>query len=272
MEERLSVTLSAPLLISRMEALLGAPFYDGGPIFPPVPPGQAVLHRGWISAAVDPTVESSTEWAMAKFALDDLAHRAAILARLANKDRKDNPGADTLAPEIMQEFSELLNDLQGWRTKPVIQEADDNEKLVQMGRLPPATVPLPFLDHPPLPIYSQRYVHMLNHWRAVQIYMSLILWPPVGPNPPSSGRYQTGVDICRSFASLTSGISGETWCLTLAGFAFGGESYYAEESRWMLEKQESILEDFRFPIVVSVRQVMNYIWNSGMSIWDIFNI
>src|SRR6202022_1797395 len=133
-----------------MEALLGAPFFEGGPIFPPVPPSQAVLHRGWITAAADPRVESSAKWALAKFALDDLAHRAAILARLAQKDRKENPGAATLAPEIMEEFSQMLDDLQDWRMKPIIQEGEANERLVQMGRLPPATVALPFLDTPPL--------------------------------------------------------------------------------------------------------------------------
>lgn len=255
-----------------MEALLGVPFYQGGPIFPPVPPTQAKLHRGWISAAADFSLDSSAEWAMAKFALDDLAHRAAILARVANKDRKDHPDTTMLAPEIMEEFSDLLNDLQEWRNQPLVQEAERNEKLTQLGRLPPATIPVSFLDHPPLPIYSQQFAHMMNHWRAVQIYMSLILWPDAGPNPPSSGRYQTAVDICRNFASLTSGISGETWCLTLAGIAFGGDAYYPNESNWMLEKQERVLEGFRFPIVISVPQMMQYIWNSGMSIWDIFNI
>jgi hypothetical protein len=255
-----------------MEALLGVPFYEGGPIFPPVPPSQAKLHRSWISAAADSSQVASVEWAMSKFALDDLAHRAAILARVANKDRKDHPDAATLAPEIMEEFSDLLNDLQDWRVQPIVQEAEQKEKLAQMGQLPSETIPMPFLDLPPLPIYSQRFVHMMNHWRAIQIYMSLILWPAPGPNPPSSGRYQTGVDICRNFASLATGISGETWCLTLAGIAFGGDAYSPDESRWMLEKQEQVLEGFRFPIVISVRQMMNFIWNSGMSIWDIFNI
>lgn len=255
-----------------MEALLGIPFYEGGPIFPPVSPIQAKLHLSWISAVSDSSQHASAEWAMAKFALDDLAHRAAILARVANKDRKDHPEATILAPGIMEEFADLLNDLQDWRLQPLVQEAERMEKLAQMGHLPAATVPMPFLDHPPLYIYSQPFAHMMNHWRAIQIYMSLILWSKPGPNPPSSGRYQTGVDICRSFASLANGLSGETWCLTLAGIAFGGDAYYPEESRWMLEKQESVLKDFRFPIVDSVRQLMHYIWNSGMSIWDVFNI
>jgi hypothetical protein len=255
-----------------MEALLGVPFYEGGPIFPPVPPTQAKQHRGWIAAAANSSQNSSTEWAMAKFALDDLAHRAAILARIANKDQKDHPEASAPAPEIMEEFAELLNDLQDWRAQPLIEEAERAEKLAQMGQLVPATIPVAFLNHPPLPIYNQQFAHMMNHWRAIQIYMSLILWPASGPNPPTSGRYQTAVDICRNFASLTSGISGETWCLTLAGICFGGDAYYPEESQWMMEKQEAVLEDFRFPIVISVRQMMNFIWNSGMSIWDIFNI
>src|SRR5271154_267542 len=98
-----------------MEALLGVPFYEGGPIFPPVPPAQAKLHRSWISAAASSSQIASAEWAMAKFALDDLAHRAAILARIGNKDRKDHPESTTLAPEIMEEFSDLLTDLQEWR-------------------------------------------------------------------------------------------------------------------------------------------------------------
>ena len=155
------------------------PFYQGGPIFPPVPPTHAKTHRGWISAAADSSLDSSAEWAMAKFALDDLAHRAAILARVANKDRKDHPDATMLAPGIMEEFSDLLNDLQEWRNQPLVREAERNEKLTQLGRLPPATIPIPFLDHPPLPIYSQQFAHMMNHWRAIQIYMSLILWPDV---------------------------------------------------------------------------------------------
>lgn len=257
---------------NRMEALLSVPFYEGGPIFPPVPPDQAILHRSWIEAATSSTDSTSADWAMAKFALDDLAHRAAILARIANKDRKDHPENVTLSPDIMSDFSDLLNDLQEWRAQPLVQEAERNEELCQSGLLPAATVPLPFLDHPPLPVYSQQFVHMLNHWRAIQIYMSLILWPAVGPNPPTSGRYQTGVEICRHFASLTSGIGGETWCLTLAGIAFGGDAYHPEESAWMMEKQETVLNEMRFPIVISVRQMMQFIWNSGMSIWDIFNI
>jgi len=256
----------------RMEALLGVPFFQGGPIFPPVSPSEATFHRNWITAASDPNSTLAADWAMVKFALDDLAHRAAILARVANKDRKDNPEASTLAPEIMEQFSELLNDLQEWRFQPIVQEAERNEKLAQMGRLPAATIAAPFLNQTPLAIYSQQFVHMMNHWRAIQIYMSLILWPASGPDPPSSGRYQTGVDICRSFASLTTGLSGETWCLTLAGIAFGGDAYYPAESQWMLEKQEAVLEAMRFPIVISVRQMMHFIWNSGMSIWDIFNI
>jgi hypothetical protein len=255
-----------------MEALLGVPFYEGGPIFPPVSPSQAILHRTWIEASATSSTSLSADWAMAKFALDDLAHRAAILARLANKDRKDNPSQESLSPDIMADFSDILTDLQDWRFQTLVVSAEQQEKLCQMGGLPCATVPAAFLDHEPLRVYSEQFTHMLNHWRAVQIYMSLILWPQPGPNPPTSGRYQTAVDICRSFASLTSGISGETWCLTLAGIAFGGENYYARESAWMMDMQERVLREFRFPIVVSVRQMMTYIWNSGISIWDIFNI
>ena len=255
-----------------MEALLGVPFYEGGPIFPPVSPAQATLHSNWIAAAVDSSRESSSEWAMAKFALDDLAHRAAILARVASKDRKDHPDAAILSPEIMEEFAQLLNDLEAWRSQPLVIQADRNEKLAQLGQLPAETVPMPFLSHPPLPIYSQQFAHMMNHWRAIQIYMSLILWPEPGPNPPQSGRYQAAVDICRNFASLTKGIAMETWCLTLAGISFGGDAYYPEESGWMIDKQEQVLRDLRFPYAISVRQLMQYIWYSGMSIWEIFNL
>lgn len=255
-----------------MEAQLGVPFYEGGPIFPPVSPAQAKIHRNWIAAAADSSRDLSTEWAMAKFALDDLAHRGAILARVGNKDRKDHPEATTLSPEIMDEFADLLNDLEAWRSQPLVVQGERNEQLAQLGELPAETVPMPFLNHPPLAIYSQQFAHMMNHWRAIQIYMSLILWPQAGPNPPQSGRYQTAVDICRNFASLTKGIAGETWCLTLAGISFGGDAYYPEESAWMIDKQEQVLQDFRFPFAISVRQMMQYIWHSGMSIWDIFNI
>jgi hypothetical protein len=255
-----------------MEAQLGVPFYEGGPIFPPVAPDQAKLHRNWIAAAADSSREFSTEWAMAKFALDDLAHRAAILARVGNKDRKDHPEATTLSPEIMDELADLLNDLEAWRSQPLVVQGERNEQLAELGELPAETVPMPFLNHPPLAIYSQQFGHMMNHWRAVQIYISLILWPQAGPDPPQSGRYQTAVEICRNFASLTNGIAGETWCLTLAGISFGGDAYYPEESAWMIDKQEQVLQDFRFPFAISVRQMMQYIWYSGMSIWDIFNI
>src|SRR5580704_163635 len=132
-----------------MEALLGVPFYEGGPIFPPVPPSQAILHRSWIEAATSAKDIFAADWAMAKFALDDLAHRAAILARIANKDRKDHPMASSLSPDIMQEFSDLLSDLQQWRTQDLVVQAEHKENLTQMGRLPPATIPQPFLSHEP---------------------------------------------------------------------------------------------------------------------------
>ena len=252
-----------------MEALLGLPFYNGGPIFPPVPPAQAQTHRNWISAASsgysdwlgDPEDVLMRDGSRAAY-LDIFSSDGSLESINEHiAQRYTRRGYTAVGFYTPQEFAELLNDLQEWRNQPFIQEAERNEKLCQLEQLTPATIPLPFLDHPPLPIYSQQYAHMMNHWRAIQIYMSLILWPVPGSNPPLSGRYETSVEICRSFASLTSGISGETWCLTLAGIAFGGDAYYPRESNWMLEKQEAVLEGFRFPIVISVRQMMHFIWH-----------
>jgi Fungal specific transcription factor domain len=233
------------MLIRRMAMRLDfvlAIFYARKPIFPHIEED----YRSWIPLAVDKNFPDAADWALAEFALNDILHRAAHLSYQATEMRKA-PTYTTLDELIIAHGAdELTSDLGNWRTRRIVQNAELTEQIA-FHKLTPEQqsmddVPYQFLHYRPLHIENPFYALLLNQYRAAQLYISLIIHPEQGPQPPD--RFECAVDICRTHAALTSLpqkdtiMTTEIWALYLSGFAFGRS--YPMECGWIKEQLAEI--------------------------------
>jgi len=233
------------MLIRRMAMRLDfvlSIFYARKPIF---------LHaednyRSWIPLAADKNFPDAADWALAEFALNDILHRAAHLSYQATEMRKA-PTYTTLDELIIAHGAdELTSDLGNWRTRRIIQNAELTEQIAFQKLAPEKQsmddVSHRFLHYRPLHIENAFYALLLNQYRAAQLYISLIIHPEQGPQPPD--RFECAVDICRTHAALTALpqkdtiMTTEIWALYLSGFAFGRS--YPMECGWIKEQLAEI--------------------------------
>jgi hypothetical protein len=87
---------------------------------------------------------------------------------------------------------------------------------------------LQFLNYPPVKLTNFFYANLLNHYRSIEIYISLIPRPNWGT--PDPRRFQCAIDLCRTHAALGKErnflTTGKIWGLHLSGLAFGGPELY----------------------------------------------
>ena len=251
-------------LIRRMAVRLDfvlAIFYARKPIFKHTEEN----YRSWIPLAVDKNVPDASDWALAEFALNDILHRAAHLSYTATEMRKA-PTYTTLDELIIAHGAdELTSDLGNWRVRRIIQNAELTEQIA-FHKLTPEEqamddVPNRFLHYRPLHIENPFYALLLNQYRAAQLYISLIIHPEQGPQPPD--RFECAVDICRTHAALTSRpqkdtiMTTEIWALYLSGFAFGRS--YPMECGWINEQLAEIDRQEGYPSAKSASEFLSSI-------------
>lgn len=154
---------------------------------------------------------------------------------------------------IQSSVDELLTNHRKWRQRQVVREAEELERQGQLlatftsttnsgfpfdtilptlqQTAPPATpggTLLQFLQYPPERLTNFFYANLLNHFRSIEIYISLIPKPMWGY--PDPWRFQCAIDLCRTHAALGEErnflTTGKIWGLYLAGITFGGHELY----------------------------------------------
>ena len=206
-----------------------------------------MIHREWIQSLANKQNSPETaEWSNAWFALDALMHRVCHVAT-SIRALRHAPAAET-EYQITNLISSLTRSHKLWRDREIVSKADGFE---QMGHLLSTWSLLPsesasptsvtsssapegvsharFLEYPLAKINNLFLASRLNHWRGIELYISLIrdgdLRKLKGP------RFIAAVDLCRTYAGIgieRNYLGGEKSCgLYLAGLIFGGPTMYA---------------------------------------------
>lgn len=219
---------------------IGLATVDGTPMIAPLPAGpeHESFHRSWISALSDPAIPNSADWGLANFTLDNIMHRGCHVARKARTMRLSPNYKPEYETKIYRLCQQIDDDLERWKSQPLFHRAQAEEEFHQKLALP---VPAEncFLHYPPVVVHNRMYSNLMTDYRAAKLYMSLVKYPSMGPNPAGSGRYQHAVEICRVLASKPlherDDVRGaeEAMCLFLSGVVFGGDDYYPMESKWV---------------------------------------
>jgi hypothetical protein len=146
------------------------------PIFPIISASEE-LHRPWIAATASP---GTTEWVLAAFALDNLIHKACTSAVHVRNIRKQKSDTQEVDQKVWSVVGHLKAESRQWRDRPAIQIAEMAEISAQQTL--PSFAPRvgTFLHYPPLQILNPTYADILNAWRGLQIYISLISDPSIG--------------------------------------------------------------------------------------------
>jgi hypothetical protein len=224
------------------------------PSFPPLSTKEMYENPAWIwTSSAD--VETA-QWVAASFALDALMHRACHLHVLAQADRAMN---GRLSTDVMLELLDLEIAHQNWTTLPIVSLAESFEQEAQRCAAIPGTQR--FLHYDPIRINDRTYCRLLNYWRAIKIYMSLVEYPEIGPGPVSSSRMPIAIQICRTYAALgirrPNGFRWDGWSLWFAAVAFGGNNHYPLEARWAEQK----LDDSGASEIPGLKQVLDKAWD-----------
>jgi Fungal specific transcription factor domain len=218
----------------RLDSLASMLYFPRKPLFTPAPIDQDDLHRPWIRLSL---TEPATEWTLASFALDNLMHRCVRVAFLAHQLRQSQP--DIAQSQIEAWTTPLLEEHDQWYNRDIVACAELFQRIANsdIEEYPPVISSNQFLDYPPLYLYSTFYGNMLNCWRAIYIYIDLILHPHIGPGEKTSRRFQLALDMCRTYASLGTETdlfpSGKVWSMNLAGVALGGVRQSPRETAWV---------------------------------------
>ena len=234
------------------------------PIFPIVPAAEE-LYRQWIATA---SVSTASELAVAAFALENLMHKACHLAAQIHILRRTKPNSPEIRKKIISTVALLEAESLAWINRPAIQAAANEEQTAQQT-LPSFDHKIEtFLNYPPLRILNPFYAHLLNSWRAIQIYVSLFHDPFIGPESCPQ-RFSNAVDICRTWAALTDDTTmsdaGKMWICFLAGAAFGGVTRSPKEALWI----KKMVDDFAVKLPFLRKGIVAYelLWDTVGDFW-----
>lgn len=162
---------------------------------------QDSFHLNWLGDFDNPERLDTSDWALAQFALDDLANRVGHLAarlialhRAIAADQSD--GIEELNVELDMAF--LFRDLEEWKRRRILREAESRERARRIASV--STSPLKFLDYKPLTFVDEAYAVMLVQYFTCRIQLSLVSNPRLGPHP--NERYMFAVELCRVYAGI----------------------------------------------------------------------
>jgi hypothetical protein len=159
------------------------------------------FHSNWLRDFDNPERPDTAEWAMAQFALDDLANRATHLAvrsiTIQRKiERGDHDAIEELNVELDMAF--LIRDLEAWKRRRILREAESRERARRVAL--PSQPPLKFLEYEPLTFADEAYAIMLVQYFTCRIQLSLVTNPQIGPYPAE--RHMFAVELCRVYAAI----------------------------------------------------------------------
>jgi hypothetical protein len=159
------------------------------------------FHLTWLRDFDSPLRPDTTDWAIAQFALDDLANRAIHLGVRSIATQRaitngETDGIDELNVELDMAF--LIRDLEAWRHRPVLREAESRERERRVNS--PSPSPIKFLHYEPLTFTDLTYATMLVQYFTVRIQLTLVMNPQIGPYPPE--RHLFAIELCRVYAAL----------------------------------------------------------------------
>jgi hypothetical protein len=238
--------------------------------FESLAPEEEVADRRWLTQLSGPSkgiLPRNIEWILASFEVDNLMHRAYAFGRHSAELRATFPPDPLAAQKIENDYQSLMQGLELWKQRSIVVEQEDIERYARIVTPVPSDPALRFLHHEPLYLQDRYYAKLLNQWRTIMIWVSLIIHPVPGPGPYSHNRYAHAVDICRTHAALgREAFVGPSWqCLYFAGLAFGGSKLYPMESRWCLEQLE--LTGRVFPMVAALVKAMPSVWEADAFAW-----
>jgi len=237
------------------------------PVFPMVPYVSEEVQRRWVGRAV---LSEEMEWALAAFTLENLIHKACHYAAMIYSLRCDPDAKVSQVVDKVEQVVEILEtESRNWINRPILQEAAQTQLTAQSIH-PSFTHPSApqFLSFPPLPVINTFYANLLNSWRGLQIYISLIHSPQIGPAMPS--RLTHAVEICRSWTALGNDITqseaSRVWIMFLVGVAFGGRKRSGEMGAWIRARVEET--STRLPILRRAVEVYGELWEVEGDFWN----
>jgi hypothetical protein len=159
-----------------------------------------------------------------------------------------------------------MQSLEMWKQRRIVVEQEILERYAQ-NTIEQSTTDTThrFLWYEPLYLQNHFYGKVLNQWRAVWIYASVVAQPVIGPHIP--GRFQMAVDICRTHAALgVNAINGpQWWPLYYAGLAFGNKNYPLE-CDWIMGMCRKIGR--LFPVLLFAMNNMPTTWAEEEVHWN----
>jgi hypothetical protein len=208
---------------------------------------------------------TNIDLALASFEMDNLMHRAYVFSQQSDVLRSSG---DINAEEIiLLEYQKLVQSLEMWKQREIIREHEEIEQYARSIAIPSTETFTRFLHHERLHLHSIYYAKLLNQWRMVHLWISLIVHPVPGPEPISHNRYTHAVEICRTHAALGKhGFIGPAWqSLFFAGAGLGGKKRYPMESKWLLDTLRSIA--MAYPTLIAVMEAMPRMWEADHFHW-----
>lgn len=250
------------MLLWRIAIRLDSPvatIHDVLPVFPPLPASHNKHHRSWaVTLAKD---GRCLDWAVAEFALDSCYQRANHYARqvggLRASDEYFNDPIMRAATEgsYKERISELRQELREWYQQPAILYALHFESIAQQkGALPNTPT---FLHYPALAIYDRRFICMLNHWRALNLFISFIAMP-IALRRHTQSDLLRAIEYCRTHAALEIPPQGKQYVegffgLLTTGHTFRGGSIFQKEFEWCQARLDK-MKASRHPMITQMQQ------------------
>jgi len=212
---------------------------------------------------------TTSEWALATFAQDNLMHRACHLASRARAIRLSSKYTAEMEWGISAAAEELHKENDAWHQRPIVLMAQAMEDSMQFTPPDsPSEDPYVFSDYPSRHICNPFYANLYISSLAANIYISLITDPQIGPGTQTN-RFMDAVKICQTLSGLrddkSQPESSKIWIIFLAGIAFGGYRS-PRESKWLLWRVHQILKSF--PLMKKSVDAYEKMWNVQGDFWD----
>jgi hypothetical protein len=194
-------------------------------------------------------------------------HAACHLANKARLIRRSPERSQETDCKVFSAVARLEANIRTWIDRPVLRAAQYLEQSAQNEIENPPNVES-FVDYPALTIRNSFFANLLNGWRAVSIYASLIINPVIGqPKPPV---FELAVDICRTYATLgpdrSYTASSKVWIMFLAGVVFGGRRRSPKETEWISRQVNQIA--IMFPLMKDAISSYQRLWDTEGEFWD----
>ena len=153
--------------------------------FESLDPIAELQDRQWLTqsrSGINKNMTSSNiEWTLSRFEIDNMMHRVYNAAKRCEEYRTSN---DPQAEEKVEiEYRKLTQAVELWKQRSIIREQEEIERYARQVNKPPDDPSLRFLYHEPLHLQNIFYANLLNQWRMINIWNSLIVQPETGADP-----------------------------------------------------------------------------------------